>query len=44
MEETSKTFDKFNTTGRTLLIKFNSPGEEQEPTAYLQEFITSLTN
>jgi hypothetical protein len=26
------------------LIKFISPGEEQEPTSYLQECITRLTN
>jgi len=31
-------------TGRSLLIKFNSPGEEQEPTAYLKECITTLTD
>jgi len=35
-----KSFPKFNATGRSLLIKFNSPGEEQEPTAYLKECIT----
>ena len=44
LEETSKAFSKFNANGRSLLIKFNSPGEEQEPTAYLRECITSLTN
>ena len=27
-----------------MLTKFNSPGEEQEPTAYLRECITALTN
>jgi hypothetical protein len=27
-----------------MLIKFNFPGEEQEPTVYLQECITALTN
>jgi len=27
-----------------MLIKFNYPGEEQEPTAYLKECITPLTN
>jgi hypothetical protein len=26
-----------------LLIKFRSPGEEQEPTDYLKECITALT-
>ena len=44
LSETSKTFSKFNATGRSLLIKFKPPGEEQEPTAYLKECITSLTN
>ena len=36
-------FQKFNATGRSLLIKFNSPGEELEP-AYLKECITALTD
>ena len=27
-----------------MLIKFKSPSEEQEPTAYLKECITTLTN
>ena len=27
-----------------MLINFKSPGEEQEPTAYLKECITALTN
>ena len=36
LDETSKSFPKFNATGRSLLIKFNSPGEEQEPTLYLK--------
>jgi len=44
LEETSKSSPKFNTTGRSLLIKFKSPGEEQEPTAYLKDCITALTN
>ena len=44
LSETSKSFSKFNATGRSLLIKFKPPGEEQEPTAYLKECITSLTN
>jgi hypothetical protein len=43
-DETSKTFPKFNTTGRSFLIKFRSPGEERELTAYLKECITALTN
>jgi hypothetical protein len=44
LDETSKSFRKFNATGRSLLIKFNSPGEEQDPTTYLKECITALTN
>jgi len=44
LSETTKTFSKFNATGRSLLIKFKPPGEEQEPTTYLKECITSLTN
>jgi len=41
---TFKSFPRFNTTGRSLLIKFNSLVEEQDPTAYLKECITALTN
>ena len=37
-------FPKFNTTWRSLLSKFKSPGEDQESTAYLKECITALTN
>ena len=44
MDESFKSFPKFNTTGRSLLIKFNSLGEEQDPTVYLKECITALTN
>jgi hypothetical protein len=44
LDETSKSFPKFNTTGRSLLIKFNSPSEEQDPTTYLRECINGLTN
>lgn len=44
MDETSKPFPKFNATGRGVLINFKSPVEEQEPTAYLKECITALTN
>ena len=43
MDET-KSFPKFNTTGRSLLIKFNSLGGEQDPTTYLKECITALAN
>ena len=44
LDETSKSFPKFNASGRSLLIKFRAPGEEQNPTAYLKESITALTN
>jgi len=44
LDETFKSFPKFNTTGSSLLIKFNSLGEEQDPTTYLKECITALTN
>ena len=44
LDETSKSFPKFNATGRSLLIKFKSPGEEQEQVAYFQKCSTSLTN
>jgi hypothetical protein len=37
-----ETFPKFNVNGRSLLIKFDSPGEEYEPN--LWECITGLTN
>jgi hypothetical protein len=44
LDETTKSFPKFNATGPSLLINFNSPGEEQEPASYLRECITGLTN
>ena len=44
LEETSKSYPKFNATGRSLLIKFRTPGEEQNPTTYLKECITALRN
>ena len=44
LDETSKSFPKFKATGRSILIKFNSPGEEQEPITYLKECITALTD
>ena len=44
LDETSKSFPKFNATGRSLHIKFNSPCEEQEPTAYLKECIAAITD
>jgi len=31
LDQTSNSFPKFNATGRSLLIKFNFPGEEQTP-------------
>jgi len=42
--ETSKSFPKFNATGLSLLIKFRTPGEEQNLTTYLRECITALTD
>jgi hypothetical protein len=44
LDGTSKSFPKFKATGRSMLIKFNSPGEEPDPAEYLKEFITSLTD
>ena len=44
MDETSKTFANFYATGRSLLIKFRTPGEEENPTTHLRECITALTN
>ena len=44
LDETSKSFPKLNATGRSLLLKFRTPGEEENPTTYLREFITALTN
>ena len=44
LDETSKSFPKFNTTGRSLIIKFKLPGQEREPSTYLKECITALTN
>jgi hypothetical protein len=43
-DETLKTFSKFDTTGRSLLTKLKPPTADQEPTAYLRECITSLTD
>ena len=37
-------FKNFNAAGRSFLIKFNSPGEGQNPASYLKECITALTN
>jgi len=44
LDETSTSFRKFKANGRSLLIKFNTPGEEQDPTLYLKECITALKN
>jgi len=44
LDEPSKSFQKFNATRRSLLIKFNSPSEERDPTTYLKECITALTS
>jgi len=44
VDETLKSFLKFNTTGLSLFNKFNSLGEEQDPTTYLKECTTALTN
>ena len=43
LDEASKS-PKFNATGRSLLIKFRPTGEGHEPTTYLKECITALTN
>ena len=42
--QTSKSFPKFNATGHSLLIKFNSPGEEKTPATYLKVCITAFRN
>jgi hypothetical protein len=44
LNETFKAFPNFKASGRTLLMKFKPPGEAEEPTKYLEECITSLTN
>jgi len=44
LDETFKSFPKFNTTGLSLLIKFNSLSEEQDPTTYLKECISAFTH
>jgi len=44
LDETSKSSSNFNATGRSLLIKFKTLGEEQDPTIYLKECITAFTN
>jgi hypothetical protein len=44
LDESSKSFPKFNGTGLSVLINFSSPGEGDEPITYLKEFITALTD
>jgi hypothetical protein len=44
LDKPSKSFPKYNATGRSMIINLNSPGEEHEPTTYLKECITALTN
>src|SRR5215470_16841681 len=44
IRETSKTFSKFNTTGRSVVIKFKPVKQNQQPNLYLKECITALTN
>ena len=44
LDETSKSFENFNATGNSFLIKFRTPGEQQNPTTYLKECITALTD
>ena len=44
LDETRKMFPNFIATEVCFLIKLRPPGEEQEPTAYLKESITALTN
>ena len=40
----SKSISKFNATGRILLIKFRPPADHVEPTLYLKDCFTALTN
>jgi hypothetical protein len=35
LAETVKCFEKFDVTGRSLIIKFNSPGKNQDPYIYI---------
>ena len=44
LDQTSKSFLKLIATGRSLLIKFNSPDAEQNSATYLKECITALMN
>lgn len=40
LDATTKSFPKIEAPEPTLFITFTTPGEKQEPTAYLREFIT----
>ena len=40
LDETSKSFPKFNATGRILLIMLRPHAEHVEPTVYLKDCIT----
>ena len=44
LDKRAKTFPKFSKNGRSMFVKFKSPGEEEESTFYLKEYITALTN
>ena len=44
LDATSKSFRKFNAIGRSFLIMFNTPREEQDPTAYLKEYMVWQRN
>ena len=44
LDEVSKSYPKFNTTGRSLLIKFRPQAEDRDPALYLKECITALTD
>jgi len=41
-EETTKSFPKFNATGRSMLIKLNCPGERYGPATSFKECFTAL--
>jgi ABC-type transporter Mla MlaB component len=43
LEQTTISVQKFNTTGLSLLLKFKSPGEKQEP-RYISRNVIALTN
>ena len=44
MDEASKSFQKLNATGRSLLNTFRPPSEMHEHTACLKKCITALSN